>query len=94
MDEKPDDKVAVEFSARCAEARACLERTMVQRGLLAKDGWRITETVRTIIGGTEIVMRPLHLYRASPEDLECVVRVMEHSGVESRCGDPSDGPRE
>ena len=85
MSKQLDERASHEYSAHCARARAYLKRAMEERGLLGTDGWRIVETVRSIIDGTEIVMRPLHLYHSSPDDLECTVRVMEHSGVESRC---------
>lgn len=70
-----DAALAVAFSERCAAARAHLRRQMETLGLRERDGWKIVETVRQAGGGSEVVMRPLHLHLASPDGLECVVRI-------------------
>jgi hypothetical protein len=85
MSEAHDAKLSAELSARCAEARETLLRHMTQFGLLASDGWRISESTRAALGATEIVMRPVHRTRESPPGLECVVRISEESRIESRC---------
>jgi hypothetical protein len=48
-----------------------------KRGLFERDGWKIVETVRAATGCTELVMRPLHLHKVAPDDLECVVTIDE-----------------
>jgi hypothetical protein len=70
-----DEKLAEELSMRCAEARKLLASKMEERGLVPRNGWRITEATRTVIGGIEIVMRPLHLSLPSPPDLQCIVHI-------------------
>ena len=69
-----------------AKAEAHLWREMEARGLRKADGWRIVEFTREAEGGTEIVLRPLHLYIASPAGLECVVGVLDAAGeIRSQC---------
>jgi len=81
----PSSSLAEVFSSRCAAARAHLRREMEARGLHQSDGWEITETTRDHAGGSEIVMRPLHLRHESPHDLECVVRIEADSSMDSNC---------
>jgi hypothetical protein len=76
-----DSQAARRFSKACAEARAHLRREMNSRGLYESDGWKITESVRQIKGGSELVMRPLHLHKPAPDDLECVVSIDEDSSA-------------
>jgi hypothetical protein len=84
----PSSSLAQAFSAKCAVARAHLRREMEARGLHQSDGWKIMETVRDCVGGSEIVMRPLHLHLQAPDDLECVVRIEEDSSIDSNCDSP------
>ena len=46
------------------------------------------ETVRDCVGGSELVMRPLHMHLEAPDDLECIVRIEEDSSIESNCDSP------
>ena len=86
MSDAHDAIVAARFAKACEQARAHLLRLMEQRGLRARDGWKIVETVRQGPGGTELVMRPLHLRIAAPPDLECVVGVdADSTAVDSSC---------
>ena len=81
-----DSTAAQRFAKACAEARAHLRRQMEARGLHESDGWKITETVRQADGGSELVMRPLHLRMTAPDDLECVVHIGEDSSeVDVNC---------
>jgi hypothetical protein len=80
--------LAQAFSAKCAVARAHLRREMEARGLRQSDGWKIMETVRDCVGGSELVMRPLHMHLQAPDDLECVVRIEEDSSIDSNCDSP------
>src|SRR6185369_1035860 len=84
----PSSSLAKAFSAKCAVARAHLRREMEARGLHQSDGWKIMETVRDCAGGSEIVMRPLHMRLPAPDDLECVVRIEEDTSIESNCDSP------
>jgi len=81
----PSSSLAQAFSNRCAAARAHLRREMEARGLHKADGWEITETTREHAGGSEIVMRPLHLRLEAPTDLECVVSIEADSSMDSNC---------
>ena len=81
--------LATALARERAQAEAHLWREMESRGLLKDDGWRIVEFTREARGGTEIVLRPLHLYLPSPKGLECVVGIMDERGVHSRC-EPGD----
>lgn len=68
------------------KAEQHLWREMEKHGLTKADGWRIVEFTREAQGGTEIVLRPLHLYLPSPPGLECVVGVMDRpGGIQSEC---------
>jgi len=73
------------FAERRAEARAYLWREMNERGLFERDGWRVAETMRATVNGTELVLRPLHLHLPSPEGLECVVEIDEDEAIDSHC---------
>ena len=79
MASTPDTHAARRFAKACAEARAYLRRHMEARGLYESDGWKIVESVRQAHGGSELVMRPLHLRLNAPDDLECVVSIDEDS---------------
>lgn len=86
MDERRDASLAAEFASRYAETRSLLLSKMEERGLLARDGWRIHESTRTRDGRTELVLRPMHAAHPIPEDLECVVSIDEPgTSIESHC---------
>ena len=87
MSREHDAYVAARFAKACADARAYLLREMEQAGLHASEGWKIVETVRQVVGGSELVMRPLHLHKPSPPDLECVVKIdLDSAAIDSTCG--------
>lgn len=86
MTAKADALLASEFSTRRLEARATLRKHMDERGLFEKDGWNIAEVLRQREGRTELVMRPIHLRLAAPDDLECVVAIDDvGSRIDSTC---------
>ena len=86
MSRTNDALIAAQFAKACAEARAHLLRLMEEAGLHARDGWKIVESVRQIRGGSELVMRPLHLHKVAPPELECVVKIdMDASAIDSNC---------
>jgi hypothetical protein len=69
-----DEVLSAAVRARLHEARAHVEAQMAAQGLLAKDGWRIHEEMRASIGGTQWVLRPVHLHREAP-GIEAVVTI-------------------
>jgi hypothetical protein len=74
-------------------AERYLWREMQQLGLLRADGWSIVEFTREAAGGTEIVLRPLHLRLPSPPGLECVVGIVEETArIQTECRNPEAGP--
>lgn len=81
-----DREHAERFAAHRAEAEAELWRRMDALGLHARDGWRLAETTRDAMDGTELVIRPLHMSRDPPPDLQCIVHVREDDGsIDIRC---------
>ena len=83
------------LSRALTEARARAEQNlwaqMERRGLRQADGWSIVELTREGRGGTQIVLRPLHLRLPAPEDLECTVDIVEDTaGIQMHCSD-TDG---
>lgn len=78
MDEKNVEVLATEVVRRIAAAKERLLADMAARGLKREDGWRIVEELRTTVGGTQFVFRPVHLRKDSP-DLEATV-VIDTSG--------------
>ena len=89
MAEGKDAATAYRFAVRCEEARNALRQHMRDRGLHAEDGWRIHESVRHIRGGTEIVMRPIHMKLPAPDDLECTCSIDEPGeDISVECNDP------
>jgi hypothetical protein len=87
MSREHDTYIAARFAKACAEARADLLRQMEEAGLRASEGWKIVETLRQVAGGSELVMRPLHLHKPSPPDLECVVKIdLDTAAIDSSCG--------
>ena len=90
---KPDESdLSDVFASKRAAAEAFLWAEMEKLGLLAKDGWRISESVRDGAGGSELVLRPVHRSKAAPAGLECVVQIVEHGhSIESRCSPGDSG---
>jgi hypothetical protein len=85
MNSTHDRAIAARFSEACENSRRHLRNEMERLGLLAQDGWRISETVRAVQGGSELVMRPAHLYQPSPAGVECVVSIDMAAEVDSSC---------
>lgn len=73
--------IALALCERRDLARSHLLREMAAHGLTERDGWKIVESLRQVPGGTELVLRPLHLHSEPPEGLECVVKVRELDGT-------------
>jgi hypothetical protein len=75
-------------------AQEYLWREMGRLGLRQDDGWSIVEFTREARGGTQIVMKPMHMHLPSPGALECVVAVVEdEAGIDMRYS-LGDGERE
>jgi len=88
-----DQSLASEFREQRAKAEAYLWSEMERLGLYARDGWTITEFTRDRDGGVELVLRPLHRVKSSPEGLECVVRIRASvAQVDSNCKPPTNPP--
>lgn len=67
-------------------AETYLWRKMEERGMTREGGWKVVEFTRDTRGGTELVLRPMHLWHQSPYDLECVVWVRNEDGlIEASC---------
>ena len=73
-------QIALALSERRDIARIMLRREMEARGLAEKDGWKIDEQLRNVVGGTELVLRPIHMREHAPDDLVYVVAINEEDG--------------
>jgi hypothetical protein len=66
MEDKTVEALAAEVVARLAAARAELAAKMGELGLVARNGWRVTEELRHTVQGTEWTFKPVHLREPSP----------------------------
>lgn len=73
-------QIALALSERRDIARIMLRREMEARGLTESAGWKIDEQLRNVVGGTELVLRPIHLREHAPDDLVYVVAISEEDG--------------
>lgn len=81
-----DEQFAEQFARQRAAAESQLWKSMDERGMTREGGWRVAEFTRESRGGTELVLRPLHLWHDSPYDLECVIAMTDAGGkVDSSC---------
>ena len=93
-----DHKNVALLSARFAEkhrqAHAYLREEMDKLGLFEADGWQIAEIVRECPGGSELVLRPLHIRLDPPAGLECVVWFIEEPAatVGAECAPAFEDP--
>lgn len=78
MDEKLVEMLAADVVERLEAAKRELVNQMRNQGLLASDGWRISEELRHTIEGTEWIFRPIHFTKPAP-DLEVSVW-LDHEG--------------
>ena len=86
-----DHAGSVAFAERYRAAKAFLRKEMDRLGLREADGWRISELHRDGMRGSEIVLRPIHVRLAAPEDVECVVWVDEAGQADAECS-PGEMP--
>lgn len=68
-----DKALSAAVISRITAARARLEGWMQQHGFLEKEGWRVSEELRSRPEGTEFVFRPIHLKLPSPQHEEVVL---------------------
>jgi len=68
-----DQALSAALTARIRAAKARLAGWMERNGLLEKDGWRVSEELRSRPEGTEFVFRPIHLKLPSPQHEEVVL---------------------
>jgi hypothetical protein len=92
-DRSRTDTLAHKLSAERERLRAFLWTEMSKLGLRKEDGWSILESTRESEGGTQFVLRPMHMRLPSPEGLECVVGIIEDDGsIHGECTGPDDNP--
>lgn len=68
-----DKALSAAVVSRINAARARLGGWMQQHGFLEKEGWRISEELRSRPEGTEFVFRPIHMKLPSPQHEEVVL---------------------
>lgn len=74
LDNRIDEMLSSEMSARLARAKTYLELQMDQLGLRPDEGWKIREELRDTDTGTRwVVFRPVHLRRDAPNLQSSVV---------------------
>src|SRR5512140_330108 len=84
--QQQDQHSADRFAEKRAAAESYLWREMEARGLHRHDGWSIGEFLRDTRGGTELILRPIHLWHQTPPELECVIWVGTDDGnVHAEC---------
>jgi hypothetical protein len=76
-----DEKLAEQLAQRRAAAATQLWAKMEERGMTREGGWNVAEFTRDTREGTELVVRPVHLWHQSPYDLEQVVWIDIGDGV-------------
>jgi hypothetical protein len=74
-----DQALSAALSARISSARARLAGWMEGQGLLEREGWRVSEELRSSPQGTEFVFRPIHMRLPSPPHEEVVL--VDSNGV-------------
>ena len=73
-----DGALAAAIADRLAKAKSDLYAQMMLTGLTTERGWRISEQLRHLAGGTVWIFRPSHSREASPE-IEVSVAI-DHEG--------------
>ena len=92
MDPTRTRTLATALADERARAERYLWQAMAALGLRENEGWSIVEFTREANGGTEIVLRPLHLHLPTPHGVECVVGVVEARGGKVPRFDEPEGP--
>lgn len=68
-----DKALSAAVISRINAARSRLDGWMQQHGFLEKEGWRVSEELRSRPEGTEFVFRPIHMRLPSPQHEEVVL---------------------
>lgn len=89
--ERKDAMLATILAERLAIAEAHLWAQMESAGMHRRDGWSVMQLTRERDGGSEIVLRPMHMSIPAPPGFECVVWIGEDEDAEIRA-DCADGP--
>ena len=71
--ENTDKALSAAVVARIAAARARLNAWMEQNQLSPKEGWRVSEELRSRPEGTEFVFRAIHMRLPAPQHEEVVL---------------------
>ena len=78
--------LTAKFAEKHRQAHDFLKSEMTRLGLLEEQGWSIAEIVRECPGGSELVLRPIHMRQEAPAGLECVVWFIEEpANVGAEC---------
>lgn len=81
--------LSAKFAEKLQHAHDYLRAEMRNLGLLEEDGWKIAEIIRERDGGSELVLRPVHLRLEPPDGLECVVWFIEQPArIGAECAGP------
>jgi hypothetical protein len=92
-DRSRTDSLSHALSAERDRLRLYLWDEMAKLGLRKEDGWSILEFTRESAGGTQIVLRPMHMRLPAPEGMECVVGIVEEGGgIHGECTGPDADP--
>ena len=68
-----DKALSAAVLARITSARARLSDWMTKNGLHEKEGWRVSEELRSRPEGTEFVFRAIHMRLPAPQHEEVVL---------------------
>ena len=70
--DKQDKVLAAAVTVRVEAARTRLAAWMSANGLRERDGWRVSEELRSTANGTAFVFRPIHSRLDAPDHQEAV----------------------
>ena len=76
------------FALHRVRAEKELREAMEASGLRREEGWSIVEFTREDDGRTQLVLRPLHLAKATPTGLQYIVEIAADGSIVTRCEVP------
>ena len=76
------------FAEHRVRAEVQLWEAMGAAGLRREDGWSIVEFTREDDAGTQLVLRPLHLSKPTPANLQCIVEIIDDGSIATQCAAP------
>ena len=87
--------LSAQFTEKLQQAHSYLRAEMTKLGMLEEDGWKIVEVMRECAGGSELVLRPIHMKLEAPEGLECIVWFIEEptTRIGAECAPALSGVR-